>query len=118
MLRMNIWGIDMEMLMLGMLGSFDRCNVGWMWEWENVMSECENVRSECFDRCNVRSECFDKCNLMLRMNISGMDMEMLMLRMLGSFDRWNVRGECRNRGMLGMNVVMLGVNALITVIEC
>ena len=28
-------------LMLGMLGSFDRCN----------------VRSECFDRCNVRSEC-------------------------------------------------------------
>ena len=34
--------------MLGMLGSFDRCN---------VTSECGNVRSECFDRCNVRSEC-------------------------------------------------------------
>ena len=68
-----------------------------------------NVRSECFDSCNVRSECgnggmlgvnvligailevnvlnsecFDKCNLMLRMNIWGMDMEMLMLGMLGS----------------------------------
>ena len=24
---MNIWGMDMKMLMLGMLGSFDRCNV-------------------------------------------------------------------------------------------
>ena len=41
MLRMNIWGMNMEMLMLGMLESFDRCN----------------VRNECFDRCNVRSEC-------------------------------------------------------------
>ena len=27
MLRMNIWEIDMEMLMLRMLESFDRCNV-------------------------------------------------------------------------------------------
>ena len=25
MLIMNIWGMNMEMLMLGMLGSFDRC---------------------------------------------------------------------------------------------
>ena len=32
----------------------------------------------------LNSECFDKCNLMLRMNIWGMDMEMLMLGMLGS----------------------------------
>ena len=53
---------------------------------------------------NVRSECFDKCNLMLRMNIWRMDMEMLMLWMLGSFDRCNVRGECRDGGMLGVNV--------------
>ena len=30
---MNIWGIDMEMLMLGMLRGFDRCN---------VRSECGN----------------------------------------------------------------------------
>ena len=43
---------------------------------------------------------------MLRMNIWGMDMEML-----GSFDKCNVRGECRN--MLGVNVGMLGVNVLI-----
>ena len=53
---------------------------------------------------------------MLRMNIWGMDMEMLMLWMLGSFDRCNVRGERRNRGMLGVNVligVILGVNVLI-----
>ena len=53
---------------------------------------------------------------MLRMNIWGMDMEMLMLWMLGSFDRCNVRGECRNWGMLGVNVligVILGVNVLI-----
>ena len=42
-----------------------------------------------------------------------MDMEMLMLWMLGSFDRCNVRGECRNSGMLGVNVRMLGVNVLI-----
>ena len=41
-----------------------------MWEW-----------------VNVRSECFDRCNLMLRMNIWGMNMEMLFLEMLGSFDR-------------------------------
>ena len=53
---------------------------------------------------------------MLRMNIWGMDMEMLMLWMLGSFDRSNVRGECRNRGMLRVNVGMLGVNVLIGVI--
>ena len=62
---------------------------------------------------NVRSECFDKCNLMLRMNIWGMDMEMLMLGMLGSFDRCNVWGECGNGGMLRVNVLigaMLGVN--------
>ena len=45
---------------------------------------------------------------MLIMNIWRMNMEMLMLRMLGSFDRCNVRGECRNRGMLGVNVGMLG----------
>ena len=49
-----------------------------MWEWGNV-----------------RSECFDRCNLMLRMNIWGMNMEML--GMLGSFDRckyMNVWNEC------------------------
>ena len=48
---------------------------------------------------------------MLRMNIWGMDMEMLMIWMLRNFDRCNVRGECRN--MLGVNVLigaMLGVN--------
>ena len=60
---------------------------------------------------------------MLRMNIWGMDMEILMLGMLGSFDRCNVRGECGNGGMLGMNVMisamlganvgMLGMNVLI-----
>ena len=50
---------------------------------------------------------------MLRMNIWRMDMEMLMLWMLGSFDRCNVRGECRNGGMLGVNGGMLGVNVLI-----
>ena len=33
--------------------------------------------------------------------------------MLGSFDRCNVRGECGNRGMLEVNVGMLGVNVLI-----
>ena len=50
---------------------------------------------------------------MLRMNVWRMNMEILMLWMLGSFDRCNVRGECRNRGMLGVNVlidVILGVN--------
>ena len=50
---------------------------------------------------------------MLRMNIWMMDMEMLMLGMLGSFDRCNIRGECGNGGKLGVNVligVMLGVN--------
>ena len=68
MLRMNIVEMNMEMLMLGMLESFDRCN---------VRGECGNVRSECFDRCNVRSECgnvrsdcFDRCKYMnVRMNI-------------------------------------------------
>ena len=58
---------------------------------------------------NVRSECFDKCNLMLIMNIWGMNMEMLMLGMLGmlgSFDRCNVRSEYGNRGMLGMNALI------------
>ena len=77
MLRMNIWGIDIEMLMLGMSGSFDRCN---------VRGECGNVRSECFDRCDVRSECGNvrsEC-----------------------FDRCNVRSECGNRGMLGMNALI------------
>ena len=52
---------------------------------------------------------------MLRMNIWGMDMEMLMLWMLGSFGRCNVTGESRNREMLGVNVGMLGVNVLIGV---
>ena len=33
MLTMNIWGMNMEMLMLGMSGRFDRCN---------VRSECGN----------------------------------------------------------------------------
>ena len=74
---MNIWGMNMEILMLGIFGM-----VGSV------------------DRFNVRSECFDKCNLMLIMNIWGMNMEMLMLRMLGmleSFDRckyMNVWNEC------------------------
>ena len=36
--------------------------------------------------------------------------------MLEIFDRCNVRGECRKRGMLGVNVGMLGVNVLIGVI--
>ena len=46
----------------------------------------------------------------------GIDMEMLMLWILGSFDRCNVRGECRNGGMLGVNVLigaMLRVNVKI-----
>ena len=46
---------------------------------------------------------------MLRMNIWGMNMEILMLGMLGSFDRCNVRSECGNEGMLGVNV-LIGVN--------
>ena len=41
---------------------------------------------------------------MLRMNIWGMDMEMLMLGILEIFDRCNVRSECGNGGMLGVNV--------------
>ena len=68
---------------------------------------------------NVKSEYFDKCNLMLRMNIWGMDMEMLMLWLLESFDRCNVRGECGNEGMLWVNVLigaMLVVNVKIR--EC
>ena len=48
---------------------------------------------------------------MLRMNIWGMDMEMLMLWMLGVFNRCNVMGECKN--MLGVNVGMLWMNVLI-----
>ena len=48
-----------------------------MWEWGNV-----------------RSECFDRCNLMLRMNIWGMNMGMLMLGMLGSFDRCKYMNVC------------------------
>ena len=47
--------------------------------------------------------------LMLRMNIWGMNMEMLMLGMLGSFDRYNVRGEFGNGGMLEENV-LIGTN--------
>ena len=53
---------------------------------------------------------------MLRMNIWGMNMKMLMLGMLGSFYRCNVRGEWGNGGMLGVNVLIgaiLGVNVLI-----
>ena len=51
---------------------------------------------------------------MLRMNIWGMNMKMLML---GSFDMCNVRSECGNGGMLGVNVLIgaiLGVNVLIS----
>ena len=58
---------------------------------------------------NARNECFDKCNLMLRMNIWGMDMEMLMLIILESFDRCNVRSECGNRGILGVNVLISAI---------
>ena len=49
-------------------------------------------------------------------NVNVKNVRMLMLWMLGSFDRCNVRGDCRNRGMLGVNVligVILGVNVLI-----
>ena len=49
---------------------------------------------------------------MLIMNIWGMNMEMLMLGilgMLGSFDRCNVRSECGNRGMLGMNALISAI---------
>ena len=46
---------------------------------------------------------------MLRMNIWGMDMEMLMLRMLGSFDRFNVRSECENKRKLGMNTLISAI---------
>ena len=54
---------------------------------------------------------------MLRMNIWGMDMEMLLLGMLRSFDRCNIRGEWVNVGMLGVNVLIgaiLEVNVLIS----
>ena len=102
MLRMNIWGMDMEMLMLWKLGSFDRCN---------VMGECGNggmlgvnffigamlgvnVLIGVMLGVNVRNECFDRCNLMLRMNIWGMNMEMLMLGMLWSFYRCKYMNEC------------------------
>ena len=50
------------------------------------------------------NECFDRCNIMLRMNIWGMNIEMLMLGMLESFVRCIVRSECGNGGMLGVNV--------------
>ena len=66
-----------------------------MWEWGNVMSEC-----------------FDKCNLMLIMNIWGMNMEMLMLGILGMleiFDRCNDRSGCGNRRMLGMNALISAI---------
>ena len=43
---------------------------------------------------------------MLKMNIWGIDIEILMLGILGSFDRCNVTGECGNGGMLGVNVRM------------
>ena len=46
---------------------------------------------------------------MLRMNIWGMNMEILMSGMLGSFDRCNVRSECGNRGMLGMNALISAI---------
>ena len=83
MLRMNIWGMNMEMLMLGMLGSFDKCN---------VRSECENVRSECFHRCNVRSECGNVGMLQVNVFIGAiLEMNVLIGAMLGV----NVEiGEC------------------------
>ena len=46
------------------------------------------------------------------MNIWGMNMEMLMLGMLGmlgSFDRCNVRSECGNKRMLGMNALISAI---------
>ena len=83
-------GNGYEMLMLGMLGSFDRCNVrgecgnGGMLGVNVLIGTMLGVNVEIE---NVRNEWFDKCNLMLRMNILEMNMEMLMLGMLGSFDR-------------------------------
>ena len=38
-----------------------------------------------------------------------MNMEMLMLGMLGIFDRCNVRSECGNRGMLEMNALLSAI---------
>ena len=46
---------NVSKLMLGMLRSFDGCNV--RSECGNVSSECGNVRSECFDRCKYMNEC-------------------------------------------------------------
>ena len=46
---------------------------------------------------------------MLIMNIWGMNIDMLMLGilgMLGSVDRCNVMSECGNRGILGMNALI------------
>ena len=52
------------------------------------------------------NEFFDRCNLMLRINIWGMNMKMLML---GSFERCNVKSECGNGGMLGVNVLIFAM---------
>ena len=38
-----------------------------------------------------------------------MNMEMLLLGMLGSFDRCNVRSECKNKKMLGMNALISAI---------
>ena len=49
---------------------------------------------------------------MLIMNIWEMNMDMLMLGilgMLGSVDRCNVRSECGNRGMLGVNALISAI---------
>ena len=46
------------------------------------------------------------------MNIWGMNMDMLMLGilgMVGSVDRCNVRSECGNRGMLGVNALISAI---------
>ena len=46
------------------------------------------------------------------MNIWGMNMDVLMLGILGmleSFRRCNVRSECGNRGMLGMNALISAI---------
>ena len=46
------------------------------------------------------------------MNIWGMNMEVLMLGILGmwgSVDRCNVMGECANRGMLGVNALISAI---------
>ena len=49
---------------------------------------------------------------MLIMNIWGMNMDMLMLGilgMVGSVDRCNVMSECENGGMLGVNVLISAI---------